>query len=301
MSARKLLLLLALAVSALVLSSCDGDDDVGGAESPTPAVGATATPAEKDRTVTSDDGNLTLEIPPGAVAEETDITITAVPLDELPDELQVVRGAGDGYRLEPDGLEFSEPVAVSLELDRGELEGQPQDGITAYGLVILTGDGDRQLLDELVTEASLGDATVMVRGELRRSGWLGRTAASLTVTLEEPQLEGPQREQPDGGAFTARATAKNTDPSGTVTLGPTLGTFIAGGATSVQDNPYFFRHATFGPPEEIESNGTFECGESAGAGTYGVRVVTTSRVAVEGGDAISTQLTVVLNGEVECA
>jgi hypothetical protein len=295
MRAHRLLLLLAVAVSALVLISCDDTDD-GDAESPTPAVGATATPVkEESRTVTSDDGKLTLEIPLGAVAEETDITITAVPLDELPEELRVLQGAGPGYRLEPDGLEFSEPVAVGLQLDRGDLEGQPQGGITAYGLVSLAQDGERELLSELVTEASLGDATVMVRGELTRSGWLGRTRASLTVTLDEVQ-----REQQVGSEFTAGATAKNTNGSGTITLAPTLGTFIAGGTASVQGNPYFYRQGIVGPSEEIAKSGTFECGQSPGVGTYGVRVVTTSRVAVEGGEALATQLTVVLDSEVEC-
>lgn len=293
---RRLLLLLAVSVFALVLASCDGDGDGGGAESPTPTEGVTATPAEEEgRTVTSDDGRLTLEIPPGALDEEVEITITAVTQDELPEELQILQGAGAGYRVEPDGLEFSEPVAVSLELDREELEDQPQDGITAYGLVSLTRGGERELLQGLVTEASLGEERVVLRGELSHLGWLGRTKGSLEVTLEEAQGE-----QPVGGTFTARATVKNTDRSGKVTLGPTLGTFMTGGATSVQGNPFFYRQAAFGSSQEIEKSGTFECGEPSGEGTYGVRVVTTSRVALEDGEPRATRLTVLLDSEVEC-
>ena len=83
-------------------------------------------------------------------------------------------------------------------------------------------------------------------------------------------------------------------------LGLYPGTFVAAGATSVQGNPFFYRQATFSPSQEIEKSGTFECGEAPGAGTYGVRVVTTSRVAVEGGEDLATQFTVVLDGEVDC-
>jgi hypothetical protein len=295
---RKLLLLLAVAALPLVLSACSNDGDGGGAESPTSTEGMEDTPvAQEVRTVTSDDGRLTAEIPPGAVADEAEITIATVPLDELPEELRVLQGAGTGYRLEPDGLEFSEPVAVSLELDRGELDDSPEDGITAYGLVNLGQDGERELLDEIVTEASLSDDKVLVRGELSHSGWLGRTKSSLTVTLEKVQPE-----QAVSGTFTAKATAKNTDRSGTITLGPTLGTFIAAGTASVQGNPFFYRQATFGPSEEIEKSGTFDCSESPspGIGGYGVRMVTTSRVAAEGAEVRATKLTVVLDGEVEC-
>jgi hypothetical protein len=296
---RKLLPLLAVATLALVLSACSSDGDGGGAESPTSTEGMADTPvAQEARTATSDDGRLTVEIPPGAVDDEAEITIATVPPNELPEELRVLQGAGTGYRLEPDGLEFSEPVAVSLELDRGELDGSPGDGITAYGLVSFNQDVERELLDELVTEASLVEDRVLVRGELSHSGWLGRTKSSLTVTLEKLQPE-----QAVSGTFTARATAQNTGQSATVTLGPTLGTFIAAGTASVQGNPFFYRQATLGPTQEIEKSGTFDCSESPspGIGSYGVRVITTSRVAAEGAEVLATRLTVVLDGEVECA
>lgn len=101
-------------------------------------------------------------------------------------------------------------------------------------------------------------------------------------------------------AFAAGAVAKNTDGSGTVTLGPTLGTFLAAGTISVSDNPYFYRQPTFGSSEEIGKSGKFECGESPGSGTYGVRVFTTSRVAVEDVEPLASHVTVVVERDVEC-
>ena len=295
MSTRRLLLLLAFAGVALILSACrSGGGD--GVESPTPAEGATATPVEVEdegRTVTSDDGKLTLEIPPGALDQEIAISITAVPLEELPEELQVLRGAGAGYRLEPDGLEFSKPVAVTLELGRDELEDEPEDGITAYGLVSLTADGERELLDELRTEASLGEATVVVSGEFSHFSWLGRTKGSLTVLLEEVQ-----REQPVGGQFQAKATWANTDTSGAVTLGSGVAEYLASGSVRVAGDVFAVQDDIV-PGQEVEGGVLYECSESPGPGSYGLLV--TLRSTVEAGDETTvTRLRVVLDVAVEC-
>ena len=89
MRTRHLLPALALVAVSLTLAACgDGDGD---------------TP--ETIVITSDDGKLTIEIAPDALDDEDIVmSITAVPLEELPEELQVVRGAGTGYRPEPDGL-----------------------------------------------------------------------------------------------------------------------------------------------------------------------------------------------------
>ena len=79
-----------VAAFVLVLAACGGDS---GTTSPTPGQ---ETPEQADgfTMVTSDDGKLTLSIPPGAIDEDVEIGITTVPLEGLPAELQVVRGAG---------------------------------------------------------------------------------------------------------------------------------------------------------------------------------------------------------------
>ena len=293
MSTRRLFLLSALTAFALILSACRGDG--GSAVTPIPTEGATATPVEDEgRTVTSDDGKLTLEIPPGALDEEIAISITAVPLEELPEELHLLRGAGTGYRLEPDGLTFSKPVTVTLELKRDELEDEPTDGISAYGLVSFTTDGERELLDELRTEASLGDDTVVVRGELSHFSWLGRTRSSLTVLLEEVQ-----REQPVGGQFQAKATWSNTDTSGAVTLGSGVAEYLASGSVQVAGDVFAVQD-DITPGQEVEGGTLYECSESQqGPGAYGVLV--TLRSTVEAGDeTIVTRLRVVLVGAVDC-
>ncbi len=222
---RRVSFLASALVSLVVLAACGGNG--AGPTSPTPSEGDATAIGEESRTVTSDDGKLTLKIPPEALGEDVPITITSVPLEELPQALQEVQGAGGGYRLEPEGLRFLGPVTVSLELDRDELEEEPEGEITAYVLVSLTEDGERELLDESVTEATLGEDTILVRGELSHFSWLTRTKSSLTFSLEKVK-----REQPVGGKFMAKMKAKNTDKSGRVTLGFVKGDLFDFGAVS---------------------------------------------------------------------
>ena len=287
MSTRTPPLLLAVAALALLLSACGGGGDGdGGAVAP-------ASPTSGARTVISDDNKLTLEIPPRALDEDVPITITAVPLEELPQALQEVRGAGAGYRLEPDGLEFSRPVAVTLELRRSALEDEPEDGMTGYGLVSLSEAGERELLDELVTEATLGEDTVVVRGELSHFSWLGRTKGSLTVLLEEVQ-----REQPVGAQFRAKARWANTDSSGTVTLGSGFAEYLASGSVQVAGDVFAVQDDIM-PGQEVEGGTLYQCSDSPGPGSYGVLVTLRSTVEV-GDETIVTRLRVVLDGAIEC-
>lgn len=267
-----------------LLAACGGDG--AGPGSPTPT--------EEGRTVTSDDGKLTLEVPPGALDEDVPITITSVPLEELPQALQEVRGAGDGYRLEPDGLQFSEPVAVSLEMDRADLEDEPEDGITAYGLVSLTENGERELLNELATEATLGEETVVARGELSHFSLITRTKGSLVVSLEEvPRI------QLVGATFKAKGSFGNGDLRGKVTLVNPTGTFLAFGTVSAEGDTFSPPHADLNPGDGVEGTGAFNCGQP-GLGTYTLRGMATSVVEVKDQEPIRTPLTVTVDSVVEC-
>ena len=277
MPTRHLLRALALVAVSLALAGC-GDGDGDGPET---------------IVITSDDGKLTIEIPPDALDDEdVVISITAVPLEELPEELQVVRGAGTGYRLEPDGLEFSETVAVSLELDRAELEDEPEDGISAYALVSFSDGGELELLDGLVTEATLGEETVVARGELSHFSWLTKTKGSLTVRMD---LLGIM--QPVGGTFIADAEAQNSDRTGQVTLSGTIGRyFTIGGVVSIQSGETFTAATPLAMGNVTRGVAAFKC-DMVGVALYGVRVLALSVLEGQRG---GTQLEVVVDREVEC-
>ena len=90
--------------------------------------GPTATPTEispelilavEGGPITSDDGSLTLEIPPGALAEDTEIRVSRVAEGDLNrDDIPEIAK----YILEPSGTVFSEPVELTLVLPISLLE-----------------------------------------------------------------------------------------------------------------------------------------------------------------------------------
>jgi len=279
---------LAAAFIALALAACDG-----GGRGP-------GTPVSKQplpRAVLSDDGKLTLVIPPGAVDDDVEVTATAVPLEELPVELRQLRGAGAGYRLEPDGLEFSQPVAVSLELEAAELDEEPAGQTSAYALVAFSEGAGRQVLEAQSIKARLGESSVTVRGELTHLSYLGRTRGSLSVRLDGAPA-GPKV----GAEFGAAAEATNSDASGSVQLRGLQGEFEALGAVSLKGES-----SSFTPPSEtligfgdgVEAARSFSC-QSPGFGSYGVNVSSESVVEVEGRETV-TALTVAIDAVVVCA
>lgn len=292
MRIRNLLPVFAFVAVALALITCGGSGGV-----------ATSIVADEGGIVTSDDGKLTLEIPPGALDEDVDISITAIPLDELAEELEGLRVARAGYRLEPDGLQFREPVAVRLELGRAELGDLPEDGVTAQMLVSLSSDGVLQPLDRLATELAPDRETVLVRGELTHFSVLEVWEMSLHVSLTKVK-----EKQPLHGTFSVEAVVTH----------------------SRNENDFYdavngeFRHKgnkiavlgerRFGPEllinfAELEGKATYECAE-AGKDTYFVRVYarlesTTVYPALfgVGEDTVfstTRYLTVVLPSDVEC-
>lgn len=278
--------LLAFAFLALALAACNGDGEKARPvlqQSPEPEV----------RTVTSDDGKLTLEIPFGAVGDDVQITATAVPQAELPDELARLRGAGTGYRLEPEGLEFSEPVDVALTLDVAELEGQPENGTSAFGLVTFDETSGRQILDGLLTAASPTEGTTTARAKLTHFSLLGRTQGSLSVGLGEVPLQ--QAAEAD---FQPEVAWTNTDPSGSVTLQDVFVQYRSSGSVRVAGD-VILSGMNLSPGDEVAGGARFQCTSFDGPGTYGVSVHATSVVEVDG-EPIETELRLVLERPVQC-
>ncbi len=228
------------------------------------------------------------------MGEDVQLSATAVPLEELPDALGALRGAGTGYRLEPDGLQFNEPADVALTLDAAELEGQPENGVSAFGLVTFDATSGRQILDGLVTEASLGEGTVTARARLSHFSLLGRTRGSLTVTLGEV----PPQQAADS-EFESAVSWANTDPSGTVMLQDAFVQYQASGSVRVS-GPVIESGTDLASGDVVAGGTRYARTPFAGPGTYGVSVHATSLVTVDGAP-LETTLRVVLAGSVDCA
>lgn len=161
-----------------LLASCGGGgSDDGG--TPTPA----ASPTPEGRTFTSDDGRLSLFVPNGAVPDGTEISLTSMPHDQLPAELQELAGSGTGYLMEPDGLVFGEPATATLTIDRSELD-DPEGTQTAYALVSFNDSAGREVLESSTT-AGIGEGTVAVEAELQHLSWITETRGSLRLRLTE--------------------------------------------------------------------------------------------------------------------
>jgi len=111
--------------------------------------------AEKGGTVTSLDGRLNVEIPAGALAEDTEISIEIIPPEELPEELQEWEPIGSAYRLEPDGLKFQEPIKLTMQIDEEQLSNiEPEEGYSSFMIMSLNSDGELDVLENLETQFS---------------------------------------------------------------------------------------------------------------------------------------------------
>jgi hypothetical protein len=140
-------------VVPLLVAACGGDDDSfnpaaqggeagadsGGEPAGTAGAGDTTPQGKvigpKGGVVLSDDGLLTLTIPPGALDRGTPISITAVAADESTATLvdTTLRGA---YRFEPDGTEFAEPATVEYTLV--DLVAGDDDGAATLPMIVVT-------------------------------------------------------------------------------------------------------------------------------------------------------------------
>ena len=277
----------AVVACIVLLVSCGGGGDGGEEATATPQ----PSPTPEVTIVTSDDGKLALAIPNGALPAGTVISMTAVPVTELPAELQQLKGAGTGYRLEPDGLVFSQPVEATLTLDRANLP-DAAGSMAAYGLVSFSEPAGREILPGQSTHASVSGSEVLVRGQLTHFSTLGLTQGSIEVSLDTVP-----REQAVGATFTAAADARNINPD-FVRLTEPEGAFVASGAVSTSSDGYIgLDNEEQLNAEGFSNTGTFHC-DVAGPGTYGVEAKITS--VVLDAPEIVTELTVQLEGDVVC-
>ncbi len=151
----------AIAFGVLILAAC-GSDDPGSGGTPS----AVHIVASEGGIVRSSDGIFRLEIPPGALAEDTDISITIVPRGKWPEEVVDAPPLAALYDIEPDGLVFSTPA-------RGihTFETAPAD---------LVGEDGSRLLAAHAMRSSDGTLELAPTGTISRSD--GRVAVTAQVS-----------------------------------------------------------------------------------------------------------------------
>ncbi len=121
---------------ALTLAACKGGggDDDGDDDDDTVA---TAVIGPEGGSLTSTDGLMTIEVPPGAVEEETELSIALRP--DAPAELRLA----EAYELAPHDLEFLAPVIATLRYDPATLDGADESDLS---MAVLDEDSGRWAL-----------------------------------------------------------------------------------------------------------------------------------------------------------
>lgn len=138
-----------VSLACLCVAAC-GDDGGGGGGST-----ITISPTQGG-TLTSDDGRFVLEIPEGAVTEETTVSVTLASVDDLPPAAGITE-ANLVYALSPEGLTFAVPAQATLTLDPVS---ETADGFGLPDVRHISGAGTIEPLDELtILMGAGGDAT----------------------------------------------------------------------------------------------------------------------------------------------
>jgi hypothetical protein len=248
--------------------------------------------AETGGSLTSQDGALKIEIPPGALSKDTEISIRAVPGEDLPDELAELEGVESGYLLEPDGLTFNEPVIVTWEIDSADLVSE--GGFHAQALVSWSEQAGLEPLNELSTEVSLNENRAILSGALDHFSWITREDGALQVTLVEVADE-----QLVGTSFNAKVSFGIAVRMHGVVLADIGGHFIATGQVSLAGNGSF-EAGNLGYHNSFDDvTGMYRCESEPGAGTYGANVH--ALVTWEAGSSSADRvLQVTVTSEVNC-
>lgn len=148
----------------LVAAACGGGtaetSTTGSTGAPTTSLAdTTTTTVPEGFTVTSEDGDVTIEVPFEAMAVDPGIVIRVLAPEEYPPELAGA-AANPGaviYSMEPDGLVFDAPVEVTRRIPVANFPGLPEGSIPIVTLVTTTADGSGF--------EYLGDLEVLVNGE----------------------------------------------------------------------------------------------------------------------------------------
>ena len=144
--------------------------------------------AAQGGSIGTSDGKITLEIPSGALTEDTTVSIRVLSEDEWTDDIKDLSPVGPVYSLEPNGLTFQEPVTIKLALD-SSLYSVGTDGIEATAPLLYSIDGNSQpeLLQDM--ETVVGPDEAYVQGNTTHFSNIIETRGTVKVQMTPADLE----------------------------------------------------------------------------------------------------------------
>jgi len=110
--------------------------------------------------ITSPDGLLTLTIPPGALKEDTNISVDVVLEADSVNQLTNIDVTGSVYRFNPDGLVFNYPIELNIDMPNDEVnEIITEDGYPSIGGVLYSLGGILDFTDSSKVDYDLSTGT----------------------------------------------------------------------------------------------------------------------------------------------
>lgn len=159
--------------------SCDGDGSNNV---------STRTIGPEGGTITSPDGKLTIIIPPGALSEDTEITVRRLNDSEISEEF-AQENVDSTYELAPDGLIFNVPVRASVKLD--EDPNQTDGTLSADVSFLFSESGDViEFLENTELEVDGPGSMTTVSADLTHfTDLVTITSNGVTATLDMTKAE----------------------------------------------------------------------------------------------------------------
>ncbi len=259
------------AVLALVALSCGGSAEdtsittapgtQGGVTTASAAAGGTEVAAATGGTVTSDDGNLVVNIPAGALTDDIAISITRLDPEDWPEGFADGAVVGEVYDLQPGGLTFSDPVTISHRITEADTGLDFDVEVPLTLLVVVSDDGTWEApADQVITRDG---EDLLHTGVIDHFSVTTMFGGLVTVTFTPTAVEARV-----GEAFKASVDAIVVDGQGYIEAGLLFAAPIASGAVAALPSREF---ETDSPEEEEGFSAEYRC-VTVGEGRYGMLI-----------------------------
>lgn len=271
---------------ALSLTVNDGTADSGADALTVTAVNNTVTSAitaATGGTIVSSDGAMTMSVPAGALAADTDIGVSLLADAQLPDVVRAMPGTPTAYDLQPDGTMFSSPVEVAFDVPGAVTSTSGSVSMSGALLRSESGGTVESMANVVMEQDAVDPSRASLTGELSHFSHALFVAMSMEFRIDAP--DEVQTGEPFDVTFTIDIT------------GAGLGSVVAAtvqdeSQASVYPEPGFDPDLQ-GSPTVVSVTNAYMC-DQAGEG----RIV--GRMQFESDDPYGSIVTVQLGKPVQC-